>query len=137
MRTPTVDLSQTSILAEVIVRGGNANQHDARTVLQHAYERPDELYPDVTGLSTLFRPQATLDELAREGQLPNAQLSWSLLGDLLREVAAVGYRLCLYRTPTPELQDHHTLAILRNGAVEPTLPDDAADALLRALRVID
>jgi len=132
-----VDLSQTSILVEVIVRGGNARQHDARTIMQNAYQRPDELYPDVTGLSTLFHPHASLDDLAREGQMPNAQLSWSLLGELISELAAVGYGLQLYITPTPELRDHHTLAVLRNGVVEPSLSDDAADALLRALRVVD
>lgn len=137
MSTRTVDLSQIGILAEVIVRGGNAEQGDARDVLKRAYVRTDDLYPDVRGLSTIFRPHAGLDDLAHDNQLPNAQLSWSFIGELSRALGSVGYELRLYVTPAPELPDHHTLAVLRNGQVEQRLQDEAANALLRVMRVVE
>ena len=41
MSTSNVDLSQVSILAEIILRGGDASQSDARRILQRAYVRLD------------------------------------------------------------------------------------------------
>ena len=59
------------------------------------------------------------------------------MGEVTHELALVGYELVLFVTPTPELPDHHALAIAKGGQVQATLSDDAASALLRAMRVID
>lgn len=142
MATPTVDLRQVSVLTEIIVRAGNARQSDARQILQKAYLAVDAAYPDTIGFSTLFRPGATLDELAREGSFPNAKISYSLVGRIIAELSAVGYELVLYVTPTLALPDHHALAVAPargggSGQVLLHLPDDAGEALLRALDTVD
>ena len=137
MATTTVDLQQVSILTEIVVRAGNARQSDARYILQKAYVAVDASYPDTIGISTLFRPGATFDELAREGSFRNAQISFSIVGRIIAELAAVGYELVLYMTPTAALPDHHSLAVGQGGTVLLHLPDDAGDALLRALDSID
>jgi hypothetical protein len=57
----------------------------------------------------------------------------------MEELATVGYELVLFIMPAPELRlpDHLSLAIARAGTIEPTLPDEAADALLCGLTVVD
>ena len=125
------------MLAEIVVRAGNARQPDARLILQKAYVVADAAYPNTIGISTLFRPGATLDELAREGSFPNAKLSYSVVGRIMAELAIAGYELVLYVTPTRALPDHHSLAVARSGVVLQGLTDDAGDALLRALDVVD
>jgi len=57
----------------------------------------------------------------------------------MSELASVGCKLVLFVTPDPAqgLPDHHALAVAIAGVVQPTLPDAAADALLRALTVRD
>jgi hypothetical protein len=137
METPLVDLSQVSVLAEIVVRAGNARQPDARQILQKAYLAVDAAYPNTIGISTLFRPGATLDELAREGSFPNAKTSYSIVGRIIAEPTAIGYEPALFVTPTAALPDHHSLAVMRGGTTLPQLPDDAGDALLRALDVVD
>jgi hypothetical protein len=140
MATPTVNLATINPLTEIVVRAGDAKTPEARKNLQDAYMRRDVLhYPDAPGISTLFRAGATLDELAREGSFPHRRISFSVVGKIIEELAAVGYQLVLFVTPAPELglPDHHSLSMARAGVIEPTLPDAAADALLRALTVID
>lgn len=157
MATPTVDLRQVNVLTEIIVRAGNARQSDARQILQKAYVAADATYPTAIGISTLFRPGATLDELAREGSFRNAKISYSLVGRLIAELSAAGYDLVLYVTPTPALPDHHTLAVAhgrgsqggqsnqgsqggqagQGNQVLLHLPDAAGEALLRALDTMD
>lgn len=137
MAASTVDLRQISVLTEIVVRAGNARQPDARHILQNAYLAVDAAYPDTIGISTLFRPGATLDELAREGSFPNAKISFSIVGRIIAELAATGYGPVLYVTPTAVMPDHHSLAVARHGQVLPQLPDDAGDALLRALDTVD
>lgn len=137
MPTPTVDLLHVSALTEIIVRAGNARQPDARRILQKAYLAVDATYPDTIGISTLFRPGATLDELAREGSFSDAKISYSIVGRIITELSAVGYEPALYVTPTAALPDHHSLAVARGGQVLLQLPDDDGDALLRALDVVD
>ncbi len=137
MATSTVDLHQVSVLTEIVVRAGNARQPDARYILQKAYLAVDAAYPDTIGISTLFRPGATLDELAREGSFPNAKISYSIVGRIIAELTAIGYEPVLFVTPTAALPDHHSLAVARGGTVLPQLPDDAGDALLQALDVVD
>lgn len=134
MATSTVDLRQVSVLAEIVVRAGNARQPDARHIMQKAYLAVDATYPDTIGISTLFRPDATLDELAREGSFPNAKISYSIVGRITAELTASGYELVLYVTPTAVMPDHHSLAVARRGQVLPQLP---GDALLRALDTVD
>jgi hypothetical protein len=77
--------------------------------------------------------------LAREGSFPHRRISFSVVGKIMEELAAAGYQLVFVVTPAPELglSDHHSLAVARAGVVEPSLPAAVADALLRALTVID
>ncbi len=74
---------------------------------------------------------------AREGSFPNAKISYSIVGRIMSELTAIGYEPLLFVTPTAALPDHHALAVARGGKVLPQLPDDAGDALLRALDVVD
>jgi hypothetical protein len=137
MSIPTVDLSQASILAEIVVRAGNAKAPGARQKMQEAYEREDPAYLDAIGLSTIFRLGATLDELASEGHFPHAKISYSIIGRIIRELGAAGYTPVLQITPTNQLPDHHTLAVAQGNNIQPKLSDAAADALIRALDVFD
>lgn len=139
MPTPIVDLSRVNTLAEIVVRAGNAKAPSARRVLQKAYVDIDPLYPDARGVSTLFREKATLDELAREGNFPHPKISFSVLARIIEELGSVGFELVLFVTPAHVLglPDHHSLAVARSGVIQPALADDAADALMRALMVVD
>ena len=95
-------------------------------------------YPDVrAGLSCLFRPGASLDALAREGSFRNPKLSVTIVQRLVAELAAVGRELVLYVTPVAGYPDHHTLAVARDGALEVALRDEALDALIRSMTVVD
>lgn len=95
-------------------------------------------YPDVrAGLSCLFRPGATLDELAREGAYPNVKLSVAIMQRLIVELALVGAEPILYVTPVAGYPDHHTLTVARGGVIELSLQDDSLDALIRAMMVVD
>jgi hypothetical protein len=138
--TSAVDLASINPLVEIVVRAGDARAPEARKNLQDAYIRRDTIkYPDAPGISTLFRVGATLDELAREGSFPHRRISFSVVGKIMEELTAASYELILFVTPAPDagLPDHHSLAVARAGVVETTLPDVAAEALLRALTVID
>lgn len=140
MVTPRVDLSTVNQLIEIVVRAGDVHAPDARKSLQDAYARRDVVkYPDAPGISTLFRPGATLDELALEGSFPHRRISFSVIGKIIAELAAAGFELVLFVTPAPEfgLPDHHSLAVAQSGTVADILSDAAADALIRALIVID
>lgn len=136
MATTIVDLGRVSVLQEIVVRAGNVKAQGARATLQARYE-PDRLYPDVVGLSTVFREGASLDELTRTAQFPHPRISWSVVGRVIEALRLVGYEMVLYITPTALLADHHTLAVARSGVVEQSLPDAAADALIQALQVDD
>ncbi len=134
MPTPMVDLRQVSMLAEIVLRGGDFSNPRSRESLRGQYEQPNNYYPDLAaGLSCLFRPGASLDELAREGAYPNARLSVAIVERLVNELATVGCELALYITPVGRFPDHHTLVIIRNGLMETTLRDEALDALIRAM----
>ncbi len=78
-----------------------------------------------------------MDELAREGSFPHQKLSFSVVGKIIQELATAGFELILFVTPTPQFPDHHSLAVAKNGAVQQTLADEAADALIRAMTVVD
>lgn len=141
MATPQVDLDSSNQHSEIIVRGGNVAERNALTILRNAYQ-PDGDYPDVVGISVLFRVGADLDTLARANPLPNPRLSHGSVSRIIAELAADGYALILYVTPQPRfgLPDHHTLAVsqLAGGArVEPPPPDQPLAALIRAMLVTD
>jgi hypothetical protein len=55
----------------------------------------------------------------------------------LAELSVARYEIVLFVTPSRRLPDHHTLAVAVGGTTLPTLPDAAADALIRALIVVD
>ncbi len=138
MPTPTVDLRRVSILSEIVVRGGDMAHPAARSGLKAQYARPNVHYPDVrAGLSCLFRSGASLDELAREGSYRNPKLSVAIVQRLIGELATVGCELVLYITPVAGYPDHHTLVVARSGVMEVMLRDDALDALIRAMTVVD
>lgn len=138
MPTPAVDLRHVSLLSEIVLRGGDMGHPAARNGLKMQYARPNVHYPDVrAGLSCLFRPGASLDELAREGSYRNPKLSVAIVQRLIRELATVGCELVLYVTPVADYPDHHTLVVARGGVIELALDDDALDALIRAMTVVD
>lgn len=141
MATPTVDLSAINQLAEIVVRGGDMAATDWVRILRNAYQR-DPDYPDVVGISVLFRIGADAEELSRANPLPNARLSYATVARLVAELARVGYTVKLYITPQQVLglPDHHTLAITRLAdglRVEPPLPDQPIAALIQAMAVSD
>lgn len=119
------------------MRAGDVSVAGARGSLQSAYTKRDPTYPDALGLSVLLRQGATLDEVAREGLFPHRKLSFSFIGPLVQTLAVVGYEPILYVTPTPDLPDHHSLAVGRNRVPDSILADAAADALIRASTVVD
>jgi hypothetical protein len=113
MPTPTVDLTQVSILSEIVMRGGDIAHPAARNGLKTQYARPNVHYSDVqAGLSCLFRPGASLDELAQEGSYRNAKLSVTIIQRLINELATIGCAPTLYMTPVVSYPDHHTLVLL-------------------------
>lgn len=138
-----VDLSRVSVLSEMVVRGGNVtwktrtDLERVRATLRTNYAGEMKQYPDTLGLSTVFREGASLDELVRAGHFPHPKVSYSIVQRLIAELGSAGYEMVLYITPVPELPDHHSLAVAMRGIVQSELPDDAADALIRALIVID
>jgi hypothetical protein len=109
----------------------------ARDGLKAQYARPNVHYPDVrAGLSCLFRPGASLDELAREGSYRNPKLRVGIVQRLVAELAIANCGLVLYVTLVASYPDHHTLVVARGGVLELTLRDDALDALIRAMTVV-
>lgn len=134
MPTPTVDLSQVSLLTELVLRGGDVHDPRAREILREQYIRVNQKYPDLSvGLSCLFRPGASFDDLAQEGTYPNARLSVTVIQRLVDELREIGCELALYVTPVPRFPDHHTLVVKRLGGVETILRDEVLDALIRAM----
>lgn len=136
---PRVDLTAPGIQGDLIVRAGDVTAPPARAIMQRAYTRGYRGRPALRlpGISVLFRPGATFDELAREGQFLNARLSYGPIAAIHSALAAVGYEPVLYVTPSLDLPDHHTLAVALASVIQPRLPDMAFDALRDALRVAD
>src|SRR5260370_28606257 len=138
MPTPAVELGQVSVLSEIVVRGGDIAHPAARNGLKVQYARSNVHYPDVrAGLSCLFRPGASLDELAREGSYRNPKLSVAIVQRLITELGTVGYELVLYIMPVAGYPDHHTLVVARSGMIEITLRDEVLNALNRSMTVVD
>ncbi len=138
MTTQRVEIAQVVRDVEIVVRAGDAHHPDAQARMQQAYVRFDTRhYPDAPGISVLFKPGATLNELAQEGNFPHQKLGVATLGSLVDALNLTGYQLVLFITPTQQLPDHHALAVAQTGQALPTLPDAAAQAILRVLQVVD
>jgi len=136
--TPTIDLTTVNTLSELVLRGGNFADPASRHSIQAQYARVNAHYPDVrAGLSCLFRPGASLDALAREGAYRNSKLSVAIVQRLVTELGQVGYHPMLYVTPVQGYPDHHTLVVVRAGIIQQTLADDALDALIRTMMIVD
>lgn len=134
----TVDLRQVSVLSEIVLRGGDIVHPAARSGLKSQYGRANVHYPDVSaGLSCLFRPGASLDELAREGSYRNPKLSVAILQRVINELAMTGCELVLYITPVAGYPNHHTLVVAQSGVIDVALQDDVLDTLIRAMTVVD
>lgn len=138
MPASTVNLGSISVLSEIVLRGGDFTHPASRKSLKDQYARPNVHYSDVrAGLSCLFRPGASLDELGREGTYPNAKLSVAIVQRLIAELAGAGFEPVLYVMPIACYPDHHTLAVARGGVTAMTLQVEALDALIRAMTVVD
>lgn len=140
MAIATVDFTRISPLVEIVVRAGDARDPRTRERMRNAYNTPLTLFPGAVGLSCLFRPGASLDELAREGAYPNPMLSYATVDRLQWELAQIGYHLVLFITPTHQFPDHHTLAVAKasgsGNVVELPITNAPLDALQRALVVV-
>src|SRR5260370_15100497 len=118
MPTPAVELGQVSVLSEIVVRGGDIAHPAARNGLKVQYARSNVHYPDVrAGLSCLFRPGPTLEELAREGSYRNPKLSVAIVQRLLSELSTSDRELLLHVTPVVGDAYHHTLAVSGTAAI--------------------
>ncbi len=142
-----LDLTQVSTLAEIIIRGGDLHDPRAnvRQILQNNYRVLSARY-GVYGLSVLLNatPQqsASYASLAQRNPLLNKKLSLSVVGVVRAKLKRSGYGIVIYVTPSPDLPDHHTLAVFDVNpdddlgqplsAVHHELPDTAADAIISA-----
>jgi hypothetical protein len=134
----TVDLSIIDGLAEIILRAGDLEIKDALALLKKAYEIDDD-YDNVVGISVLFRIDANVTALAKEGNFPHKRLSISFISKIKEELSKIGCELVLFITPMPDLNlpDHHTLAIRRQGVIETGMANDAAGALQHSFLSVD
>ncbi|HEX5159621.1 MAG TPA: hypothetical protein VFW17_20595 [Ktedonobacterales bacterium] len=137
MPTSQVDLTSVSLRSELVLRGGNLTDARAQESARAQYLLSNNHYHDVhVGLSCLFRPGASFDDLAQEGAYRNATLSVTVVQHLMDELAVIGCAPVLYVTPTLQYPDHHTLVFLRAGVLEVALAQDVVEALARAMMVV-
>lgn len=142
MPTPVaLDLGQLSVLAEIIIRGGDL--HDAKANVRQIMKNNYRVYSPrygVYGLSVLMNANpaqpATYDQLAQRNPIFNKKLSLSVVGTVTGALRRLGYGMMLYKTPAQDLPDHHTLAVfdLSDAAqtIHHELQDPAVDALISA-----
>jgi hypothetical protein len=99
-----------------VVRAGEAKPGDL--VLGYTAHR---LVSGLYGFSVQYQAGASLDELARAGQFPNAQISYA---DELSLAHAIEPRYRLRLVPSPGKGYHHTLAVIEDagGIMRQTLP---------------
>lgn len=138
MPTQQVDLTRVDLLSQLVLRAGNMSDPRAQQATRDQYRRPNTSYTDLkVGLSCLFRPGASFNDLAREGFFPNARLSATTIQQLANELATIGCEPALYVTPVmPRYPNHHTLIFFRGGMLELTLQDDVLQALVRAMTIL-
>ncbi len=142
-----LDLTQISVLAEIIIRGGDLHDPKAnvRQILQNNYKVFSAKY-GVYGLSviinTTMQQSASYATLIQRNPIFNRKISLSVIGTLRAILKSAGFGMILYVTPSHDLPDHHTLAVFDVdpadvqgqllSAIYATLPDTAADAIIRA-----
>lgn len=142
MPTPaTLDLTQLSVLTELIIRGGDLHDVKAnvRLILQNNY-RVYSLRYGVYGLSVLINANpaqpATYAQLAQRNPIFNKKLTLSVVGAVSGALHQAGFGMVLYVTPSIDLPDHHTLAVFdlsdATQTLHQTLPDAAVTALIRS-----
>jgi hypothetical protein len=132
-----VDLTRVSLLSQLVLRAGNINDPRAQLAAREQYQRTNTNYTDLkVGLSCLFHPGASFDDLAREGDYPNTNLSVTVLQRLIEELATINCEPVLYITPVSGFPSHHTLVFFRGGMLEQTLRDDVLSAIIRAMMIV-
>lgn len=118
------------VLLEFVLRGGGP---DVQRMIDR-YEK-DQQYPGVYGLSSIFHPGFTLDQLARSAWQPHTRIHYATVAELIAALGTLGYDLVLTPTPHPGNPDHATLSIGRQGVILTSMPRDAAQALVQAFHV--
>lgn len=90
--------------------------------------------PGLFGFSVQYAPGKTVEELARAGQYPHAQISYATDDALLVTLQPLGYIMRLVQSPG--MGYHHTFAVLYDatGTMVQVLPADAATALSGTFR---
>jgi|GEM_PF-3091309 len=116
-----IDLSL--VVTDLVLRGGKSLAQD----LQDNYRRS----PTLPGLSVIFHPGYDVAALAQAGHFKHGKISYATVAQLQQTLATVGYGMQLLSTPSPNgiNPDHHSLLVMQQGNVLPTLPDAAAQAL--------
>lgn len=120
-----------AVVLELVLRAGVPLE--ATLVIAYG---PDPDYAGVYGLSVVFHPGYTVDQLAQVGHFRHGQISYGMVRQLRDALTHAGYTMLLIHTPTAALPDHHTLAIAQGGTLVQTLPSDAAQALGAAFTTI-
>ncbi len=92
--------------------------------------------PGVYGLSVVFHPGYTLDQLLRVAQFPHSRVGYATIAEVEMALTQAGYELVLTKTPTRKYVDHHTLGVAQGGVALRSLPADAARALTGVLHEI-
>jgi hypothetical protein len=96
LATQRVQLVQV-LLAEMVVRAGDIiAQHDSGR-LKETYKVIDPRYLDAIGISTIFHPGASLDQLVQAGgPFPHSKISFAIVDTLITELDRVRYEPILY-----------------------------------------
>ena len=134
----TLDLSHLSVLAEIIIRGGDLHDTKAnvRQILQNNYRVYSPRY-GIYGLSVLVNANPaqpiTYDQLAQRNPIFNKRLSLSVIGTVKDALRQIGCGMVLYVTPSHDLPDHHTLAVFDLSDVTQTIHHDLPDLVVEAL----
>jgi hypothetical protein len=118
------------VLLEFVLRGGTPNAQ-----LMMSKYRQQSGHPGVYGLSSVFHPGYSLDQLARSAWQPHPRIHYATVSELVVALAPLGCEPVLIHTPNPRNPDHATLGVARLGVTLPSLPLDAAQALADAFHV--
>lgn len=94
---------------EWVVRAGEARPE----YLVSGYG-PHRAVPGLYGLSVQYAPGKTVDELARAGGFPNAQISYATDDALVAALVPLGYSMRLIASPGQGY--HHTFAVVYDAS---------------------
>jgi hypothetical protein len=121
------------VLLDFVMRGGVP---DAQLLVDTYVQ--SKANPSAYGVSAIFHPGFTLDQLAWAANQPHKQLHYATVAELRAALAPLGYEPVLVHTPSRTNADHATLGIARLGVkgVLQALPMDAAQALVAAFHQI-